>query len=246
VAGRSWRWQQAGGLLLIGTVLPAAPVAVIIALVATTAEILSGHSETRMPYGFPLIGAALLLPLLVLAGYLIALSWTGTAWVTAMRAAGQPTDIETGFSAGRRSCRMLWAVYLAGAVCLLVIVAVAADVMSDDRLVRAVAICVGPMGLLAPVIVLAPARIYGHRARAAGTARAPDRATAISGLGLLVIVVLAYQLAVGVVLSSAVSSGGLTGTLTVALAFLLSTLLLAAAGQVTYARLYAEPAAEDG
>jgi hypothetical protein len=115
--------------------------------------------------------------------------------------------------------------------------------MTNDHLVRAVVVSVGPLGLLGPAILLAPARIYAGHAKPPG--RPAGRLAAPGRLGALIAAVLVYQLVVGVALSPLVNMARLPGVLGVLLAFLLSipsTLLLAAAGQVNYAARYAPDA----
>jgi hypothetical protein len=165
-AGRFWwaqvvsatarSWHEAGKLLLAGAVLPALPAAGIIASVAVSAQIWADRDNTRQLWAVPLIFAGLLLPLVIAGGNIVARSWAGTAWLVAAQAGGQPASWRAGFEAGRYASRRVWAAYLIGVGCLLVIVTVAANVMTDDTLVRTIATSVGPAGLLGPLILLAP------------------------------------------------------------------------------------------
>jgi hypothetical protein len=240
--------RPAGGLLLAWTVLPALPAAGTITLVAQAFEQRAGHANpgNSLGWGAGLIFAAFLLPLVVAGGYLIARGWSGVAVVTALRAAGEPARAADGVAGGRGGrCLRLWAAYLAGVVVLCVIAALAGDLMVNDHLVKAVAVSVGPLGLLSPVIVLAPARIHAGRARPSG--RAANRSADSARLGAVIAGVLAFQLVVGIAASPLVDAGRVAGVLGVLLAFLLSipsTLLLAAAGHASYAARYAtDPAA---
>jgi hypothetical protein len=245
LSGRARR--PAGGLLLTWTVLPALPAAGTIALVAQAFEQRVGRANpgNSLGWGAGLIFAAVLLPVVIAGGYLIARGWTGVAVVTAFRAAGEPTRAADGVAGGRGGrCLRLWAGYVAGIAVMCAIAALAGDLMTNDHLVKAVLVSVGPLGLLSPVIVLAPARIYAASARPSGQAArgAADRAR----LGAVIVGVLAYQLVVGIAVSPLVDAARAAGVLGVLLAFLLSipsTLLLAAAGHASYAARHATAAA---
>jgi hypothetical protein len=241
VAGRSWwaqvadvtarSWRETGKLLLAGAVLPALPTAGIIASVAVSAQIWADRDNTRLLWAVPLIFAGLLLPLVIAGGNIVARSWAGVAWLVAAQAGGQPANWRAGFEADRAASRRIWAAYLAGVGCLLVIVTVAANVMTDDTLVRTIATSVGPAGLLGPLILLAPA----NGGEAAGPARRRARRT--GRLLLLVVAVLAVQLVIGAALSPLVNTArlpGVAGVITALLLAIPSALVLAAAGQASY------------
>jgi hypothetical protein len=242
VWGRS---QRPAAALLGWTVLGALPAAGVIALVAQAFEqrVGRGDPQNSLGWGLGLILAVFLMPLVIAGGYLIARAWMGAAWITALRAAGQPGHPGQAMAAGRRGSAALWAAYLGGVIVLCLLAGLAGDLLANDRLVRALLVSVGPLGLLAPLVLLAPSRIYA----AAGQARRPGHAAARPArrrwLATLAAVALASQLAVGLVLSPLVDMARLPGTVGVLVAFALSipcTLLLTAGGQASYAARYAQ------
>jgi hypothetical protein len=256
--GLAWKTWRAGGVLpLAWTVLTALPAAGIIACVAVTSENAAGHSaltNRTFPWQVLLIPVVLLVPFVIAGGYVVARAWTGAAWVTALRAAGLPESTSADASGVRgpgvmnyaRRCGLLWAAYLAGVAVLCVVAAIAGDRMTNDMLVRTTLTSVGPLGLLGPLILLVPGQLYAGRPKTAGPG--PGRRAAAWRLTALVIAVLAYELAVGAALSPMVNAARVLGLLGVLIAFTLSlpaTLLLAAAGQITYATRHTPGAPPD-
>jgi hypothetical protein len=236
-------WRPGGRLLLAWAVLPALPTAGIIAVVAVAFEGAAGRTPLlgrTFPWEVLLIPAVLLVPFVIAGGYLVARAWTGAAWVTALRAAGLSDD-QYGVMSRARRPGLLWMAYLIGVAVLCLVAAIVGGLMTNDMLVRTILTSVGPLGLLAPLILLAPGQLYADRPRTADHAQAgqaPDRRQAGRRLTGLVIAVLAYQIAVGAALSPLVDEARVLGVLGVLIAFILSipaTLLLAAAGHITYA-----------
>ena len=236
------RSQRSAAGLLAWTVLGALPAAGVIALVAQAFEQRGGHAYPRnsLGWGVGLIFAVPLLPLVIAGGYLIARAWMGAAWVTALRAAGQPAHPGQAMAAGRRRSLPLWAAYLGGVAVLCLVAGLAGDLLANDQMVRSVLVSVGPLGLLGALVLLAPSRIYAGQATS--SSRAAARPAGRGRLTGLAVVVLACQLAIGVALSPLVDLARLPGVLGVLVAFALSvpcTLLLAAAGQASYAARHA-------
>jgi hypothetical protein len=246
-------WRPGGRLLLAWAVLPALPTAGIIAVVAVAFEGAAGRTPLlgrTFPWEVLLIPAVLLVPFVIAGGYLVARAWTGAAWVTALRAAGLSDD-QYGVMSRARRPGLLWMAYLIGVAVLCLVAAIVGGLMTNDMLVRTILTSVGPLGLLAPLILLAPGQLYADHPRTGGQAQAgqaqaghaqagqaPDRRQAGRRLTGLVIAVLAYQIAVGAALSPLVNAARVLGVLGVLIAFILSipaTLLLAAAGHITYA-----------
>jgi hypothetical protein len=230
-------WRPGGRLLLAWAVLSALPTAGIIAVVAVAFEGAAGRTPLlgrTFPWEVLLIPAVLLVPFVIAGGYLVARAWTGAAWVTALRAAGLSDD-QYGVMSRARRPGLLWMAYLIGVAVLCLVAAIVGGLMTNDMLVRTILTSVGPLGLLAPLILLAPGQLYAGQAQAG---QAPDRRQTGRRLTGLVIAVLAYQIAVGAALSPLVNAARVLGVLGVLIAFILSipaTLLLAAAGHITYA-----------
>jgi hypothetical protein len=244
-------WRQGAAQLVFG-VLAAWPAAGIIVMVAVYFEARVGRSPAAggkmFGPGVLLIPVVLLVPFVIAGGYVVARAWTAAAWVSALRAAGLPADPADGSGAwsGARRCAVVWGAYLAGVAVLCVIAGWAGDSMTNDTLVRTTLTSVGPLGLLTPLILLAPGQLRAGRPGAAGPARngharQPGRDRPGWRLSVLVIAVLACQLAIGVGLSPMVNAARLVGVVAVLIGFILSipaAVLLAAAGQVTFAERY--------
>jgi hypothetical protein len=241
VASLWGRSQRSAAGLLAWTVLAALPAAGVIALVAQAFEQRTGHAnpQNSLGWGAGLVLATLLLPLVIAGGYLIARAWMGAAWTTALCAARRSAHPGQAMAAGRRRSGALWAAYLGGVAVLCLAAGLAGDLLANDQMVRALLVSEGPLGLLGPLVLLAPSRIYAGRATASGQAARPARR---AQLAALTVVVLACQLGIGVALSPLVDLARVPGTLGILIAFALSipsTLLLTAAGQVSYATRHA-------
>jgi hypothetical protein len=244
--GRSWMaavttlikssWRTAGPLIAASAVA-ALPAAGAIGLTARAFEARSGHCCTgqTQPVGIALtvvLGGPVLLALVVTGGYWIARWWTEATWVIAAIAADKPQNYDSGYSAAKRSRYALWRAYLAGVAVLCVLAGYAGDVLTNDHLVRDFLITVGPLGLMAPLMIFVPRWIYATSARTVRGAR--HRYLRMTCLTVV------FELVAGVASALLVNAGGILILAGAVLAFVLtvsSVFVLSAASYVTYGAL---------
>jgi hypothetical protein len=265
LAWRAW-WAQVSSTVrqrwramawpLLGTILPALPVAACVALAAAARQAQTGQTKGPVILAVVFYGPVAL-PLAVAGGYLIARCWARAVW-----AASAPDPAGNTGTGGRSSVlprpawrvRRLWLAYLAGMALLFA----AAFAVGASSVAAGTLALTGPLGLLGTIMVLAPAAAMETPAAALekgpeppGSRRSSARRIAAARLAPVAAVLFACSAAIGFALAhaigaaniangngvdpvTAIAAGILADLLTIAFA-----VLLAAASAVTHADIAA-------
>ena len=248
-------WRTIAVIMLVTMALPILPLAGLIADGdAVGAAIRLNGQDTVIVLTAAALLTPALLALAVWCALVVARGWTSAAWAAASAATGSRASARDALRWSRRRSRLLGGSYLVGLAVLVGTAFLAGYLAPRVSAVPDLLVLAGPAGLLAPVLIFAPAAAWRRRAPGTGepsTAEGGDgRRVPLAPVAFVLAVVVGCEVAAALALSwlltsaSPASTGvgleGINGPAAAVIASLIAlpgSVLLAAATSVSYTRL---------